>query len=196
MNNLIQEVKNKVDIIDIAKIYGLELKRGNKCLCPFHNEKTPSLSISQSKQIWHCFGCGEGGDCISLVAKLLKINNYEAAKDINFRLNLGLITNYTNQNYKKYNEELDKYKQDQLRIQNYKKWENKAFQYYCDYLHQLENLIIATKPNLEKEDISNACLYVIEEKIKVEDILDNIFLSDNVKEKVAFYKAYRKEHKV
>ena len=69
--SLIREVKERVDIVKVAEYYGLKLNRAYKCVCPFHKEKTASLSISPSKQIWKCFGCGKGGDAISLVSELL-----------------------------------------------------------------------------------------------------------------------------
>ena len=91
--DLIREVKQRADIVRVAEYYGLKLDRAYKCVCPFHKEKTASFSISPSKQIWHCFGCGKGGDAISLVSELLNINNYQAAKSINDKLGLGIDTN-------------------------------------------------------------------------------------------------------
>lgn len=88
--NKIQEVKERVDIIKVAQYLGLNLNRANKCNCVFHKEKTPSMSFSQSKQIFKCFGCGEGGDCISLVSKILNINAYESAKLLNETFGLGI----------------------------------------------------------------------------------------------------------
>lgn len=81
--NKIQEVKQRVDIIKAAQYLGLDLNRANKCVCPFHKEKTASLSFSQSKQIFKCFGCGESGDAITLVSKILNLNAYESAKLLN-----------------------------------------------------------------------------------------------------------------
>lgn len=56
----IHEVKSKIDIIKVAEYFNLNLNRSHMCLCVFHKEKTPSLSISREKQIWKCFGCGKG----------------------------------------------------------------------------------------------------------------------------------------
>ena len=88
--SLIREVKERADIIKVAEFYGLKMNRAYKCVCPFHKEKTASLSISPQKQIWKCFGCGKGGDAISLVSELLNINALDAAKNINRTLGLGL----------------------------------------------------------------------------------------------------------
>lgn len=87
--SLIREVKERANIVKVAELYGLKLNRAYKCVCPFHKEKTASLSISPQKQIWKCFGCGKGGDSISLVSELLNINALEAAKSINYTLGLG-----------------------------------------------------------------------------------------------------------
>ena len=88
--NLIREVEERADIVKVAEYYGIKLNRAYKCLCPFHKEKSPSFSISPSKQIFKCFGCGKGGDVISLVSELLNINALESAKSINKTLGLGL----------------------------------------------------------------------------------------------------------
>ncbi len=71
----LEEIKDLNDIVDIIGEF-IELKRAGtnyKALCPFHNEKTPSFVVSPDKQIYHCFGCGEGGDSLSF---LMKYNNY------------------------------------------------------------------------------------------------------------------------
>lgn len=68
-DEVIDEIRSRCDIIDVIQGY-LPLKRsGNKykALCPFHTEKTPSFTINQEKQIYHCFGCGKGGDVFRFV---------------------------------------------------------------------------------------------------------------------------------
>ena len=65
-----QELKDKLPIIAVAQKYGLKL-RGNMAVCPFHKDQSPSLSLSNDKGIFHCFGCGASGDIITFV-KLLE----------------------------------------------------------------------------------------------------------------------------
>jgi len=88
--DIFEEIKNKIDIADVAEFYGVELNRHGKACCPFHTEKTPSFSISRKKQMFRCFGCGVGGDVISLTEKLLKLSPIKAAERLNNDFNLGL----------------------------------------------------------------------------------------------------------
>jgi DNA primase len=68
---LIEEVRQKNDIVDVISGYvGLQKKGGNYwCCCPFHGEKTPSFAVNGSRQIYKCFGCGEGGNVLTFVMK-------------------------------------------------------------------------------------------------------------------------------
>lgn len=72
--DVISQIKDKLDIVDVVSKHVILKKSGGNYwgLCPFHNEKTPSFSVNPSKQIYKCFGCGEGGDALSF---LMKINN-------------------------------------------------------------------------------------------------------------------------
>jgi DNA primase len=88
----IEQLKNQIDIVDIIS-NSLELKKTGanfKACCPFHGEDTPSFVVSGAKQIYHCFGCGVGGDAISFVQEYHKLSYPEAleriANDLNFTL--------------------------------------------------------------------------------------------------------------
>ena len=68
----IEEVKEKIDIYDIVSDYVVLKKRGQNHvgLCPFHQEKTPRFTVNQSKQMYYCFGCGEGGNGIKFLMEI------------------------------------------------------------------------------------------------------------------------------
>lgn len=79
-DEFINEVRDRNDIVDVISSYVKIEKRGANYMgcCPFHNEKTPSFSVSQNKQIFHCFGCGEGGNVISFIMKHENVSFSEA----------------------------------------------------------------------------------------------------------------------
>ena len=68
---LLEEIKSHIDIVEFISDYVALKKSGQnyKGLCPFHSEKTPSFMVSQTKQIFHCFGCAAGGDVVSFLMK-------------------------------------------------------------------------------------------------------------------------------
>ena len=81
---LLEEIRSKVDIVDFISDYVPLKKSGQnyKSLCPFHAEKTPSFMVSQPKQIFHCFGCGAGGDVVSFLMKHETLSFNEALQVI------------------------------------------------------------------------------------------------------------------
>jgi DNA primase len=79
----IDEIKSRLDIVEVVREYIPNLKQAGsnwKALCPFHNEKTPSFMVSQDKQIWHCFGCGKGGDVFGFIMEIENVEFPEALK--------------------------------------------------------------------------------------------------------------------
>jgi len=91
--NLFNFIKRSVRILDVVNEYTTLKKSGGlywKSPCPFHQEKTPSFTVSPDKEIFYCFGCNESGDVISFVAKIEKMSPYEAAQYLIEKYNLNV----------------------------------------------------------------------------------------------------------
>jgi DNA primase len=88
----IENLKNHLDVVDVISQF-LEIKKSGanfKACCPFHGEKTPSFVISPTKQIYHCFGCGVGGDAIKFVMEYEKLAYPEAIEKLASMYNISL----------------------------------------------------------------------------------------------------------
>lgn len=86
----IQQILNRIDIIDVVGSFVKLKKRGTNYLglCPFHNEKTPSFTVSPTKEIYKCFGCGKSGNTISFIMEHEKYSYVEALKWLANRYNV------------------------------------------------------------------------------------------------------------
>jgi len=97
----IENLKNHLDVVDVVSQF-LELKKSGanfKACCPFHGESTPSFVVSPAKQIYHCFGCGVGGDSIKFVMEYEKLSYPETIEKLASMYNVQL--NYDNNNQPK-----------------------------------------------------------------------------------------------
>ena len=91
---ILNEIRQSNDIVDVISQY-VHLKRSGRNyfgLCPFHNEKSPSFSVSPDKQIFHCFGCGVGGNVITFVSQIEGLNFVETVQMLAERANIQLPT--------------------------------------------------------------------------------------------------------
>lgn len=101
--SVINEIKDKTDILDLVSEYVKLEKRGRNYigLCPFHDEKTPSFTVSEDKQICHCFGCKKGGNVFQFTQEIKDLSFVEAVKALGERLNIsvdiGNSSDYTSQ---------------------------------------------------------------------------------------------------
>ena len=90
--DLVEEVRSKNDVVDVIGSYVRLQKKGNSYmgLCPFHSEKSPSFSVSRNKQMYHCFGCGVGGNVITFVMEYENYSFVEALKALAERAGVAL----------------------------------------------------------------------------------------------------------
>ncbi len=91
-DDVIEEVRSRNDIVDVVGQYVHLQKKGANYfgLCPFHNEKSPSFSVSPGKQMFYCFGCGEGGNVFSFLMKYDNLTFQEAVKALAERSGVNL----------------------------------------------------------------------------------------------------------
>lgn len=89
---LIEQIRSQSDIVDVISDYIQLTKRGRNWfgLCPFHGENTPSFSVSQDKQIFHCFGCGAGGNAITFVMDIENVPFQDAVAKLGERVGIHL----------------------------------------------------------------------------------------------------------
>jgi DNA primase len=90
--HFIDELLSRIDIVEIIDTY-VPLKKGGKnhqACCPFHEEKTPSFTVSQQKQFYHCFGCGANGTAISFLMEYLHMGFVEAIEDLASRAGMEI----------------------------------------------------------------------------------------------------------
>jgi len=123
-----EEVRKAADIVEVIGEY-LSLKREGsnyKAICPFHGDTDPSLSVSPSKQIWKCFGCGKGGDVIKFVAEYENISYFEAAKRLASKYGIKVPT-FGNKKRSPYEETL-------LKVSEFYKENLLKFKHARDYL--------------------------------------------------------------
>ena len=89
---LIEEIRTKNDIVEVISGYVRMQKKGSSYfgLCPFHNEKSPSFSVSPGKQMYYCFGCGAGGNVITFLMEYENATFQEALKMLADRAGVAL----------------------------------------------------------------------------------------------------------
>lgn len=101
-DEILEEVRQSNDIVEVISQY-IHLKRKGRSyfgLCPFHNEKSPSFSVSPDKQIFHCFGCGVGGNVITFISKIEGLGFKETIETLAERANINLPVDNNTDNKK------------------------------------------------------------------------------------------------
>ena len=178
--NKIQEVKERANIIDVAQYFNIILNRNGKGLCPFHREKTPSFCVSLDKQIYKCFGCGEGGDVISLVQNFLNCNAYEAAIEVNQICKCGVNFGTKINKY-----DIEQYKRKLKIKEEFNVWLDRTYDILTDYYKLLKSYTALN--DLNDSRLVEACMNID----KIEYCID-MLNEANEEEKIMFWKHKRK----
>lgn len=169
----IQQILSRIDIVEIVGSFVKLKKRGANYLglCPFHNEKTPSFTVSPSKEIYKCFGCGRSGNSISFLMEAEKYSYVEALRWLAAKYNVEIEESETSPEYKQQQQVADS-----LYIIN-----NFAQKYFTDALFNLE----------EGQDIA---LSYLKERGFREDIIKKFQLGYNSEARDGFTKAALAAH--
>ncbi len=164
----IQQILSRIDIVEIVGSFVKLKKRGSNYLglCPFHNEKTPSFTVSPAKEIYKCFGCGRSGNSISFLMEAEKYSYVEALRWLAAKYNVEIEETETSPEYKQQQQVADS-----LYIIN-----NFAQQYFTDALFNTD----------EGQDVA---LSYLKERGFREDIIKKFQLGYNSEARDAFTKA-------
>ena len=173
--SLFNDAKSRLNIKNVMEHYGMRFDRNNKCLCPFHNDKHPSLCLVEHKQIFKCHVCGTGGDFIIFVAKFFGVSNFEALKKINCDFGLGLSLE------KSKKQVFSPYKAKKLEKERLEKWCKKTLCKTIQSYKDCEELI-------KNEEIYTENWCKLNKEIEYWDYLTNELINCDTKEEMLKYK--------
>jgi DNA primase len=154
--SIFQTIKQSLNLIDVAKHYGIEVSRSGFTSCLFHNERTPSLKLYSDH--FHCFGCGKSGDVIALVAQRLNISQFESAKLLMNDFHLS-------------QEEMKLNAVPQVQ-RSYSEWERQTIRLLTQYRDYLQHFEKIHSPKTPDEPIHNLFVEAIHTLPKIEYYLD------------------------
>ena len=176
--NVFNVAKAAVSAKDVAAFCGININRNNMCLCPFHNDKHPSMKIDKR---YFCFACGAKGDAIDFVSAYFGLGLKDAAikicKDFGLPYETGPYTPPARAKPKKSPEQI------------FKEAETKCFNVLCDYLHLLQTWKTEYAPKDPSEEWHPYFCEALEEIDHVEYLLDTL-LYGNISDRAFFITNY------
>ncbi len=181
-----EEIKQNVSIEDVLQAYyfdGSNRKSNNMCLCPFHNENTPSFHFDNKKNLFHCFGCGESGDQISFVQKFFNIGYVDAVKMLDGDFGLHNLDYVMNEKIEKRISEkvteANKIREEKLKQENEY---NKLIDEYYTYEPIASKKFDRNTPEDELYEIIRARAKVDELQYKLDEIRHEEYVSNHPEE--------------
>ena len=193
--NPFETIKETLNITEVATNYGVEIKRNNQALCPFHNERTPSFTIYPKTNSFKCFGCGVGGSVIDFVMLIHGIDALEATKMLDSDYSLGLFDNKpTQEELRQLSEQQARKNADKELDKAFENYINKAHELLCDYLHLLHNWKVTHAPKSINDTSEPHHLFVEAcHELNYIEYLTNFLLIADIDELIGFYKTHREE---
>lgn len=146
--SIFEQIKSSVNLIDVAKYYGIEVNRSGFTSCLFHSERTPSMKLYPDH--FYCFGCGKSGDVIALAAQRFRISQFDSAKLIMNDFHLS-------------GEELKLSAKPQIQP-SYSEWERQTIRMlnqYADYLKYFKKMYAPKTPDEPIHDLFAESIHTI-----------------------------------
>lgn len=185
-----ETAKEFVDITDVAARYGgIQVLRGNKAHCPWHEDKTPSLSFYDENRRFHCFSCGEGGDAVDLTQKLLRLSTpLEALQQLNtdYRLGLQLDRSASDEVVRQAIRDRERRQKEQAL---YRAWVTASHRILAEYFRLLRDWRRNLAPQKLGEPLDPRFVESLHQLDYLEYILDNIYTQGTSEEKKRFIRA-------
>lgn len=169
--NVFEAVKENVTTRQAAELYGMRIDRNGMTVCPFHNDKNPSLKVDRR---FHCFGCLADGDVIDFVSMLYGLSNKDAVEKL--AVDFGII------HESKKKKSFVKMKRALSEERRFQKAEQKCFRVFSDYLHLMKRWELEYAPRAPEEEWHPLFWEALQKKSIVGYVLD-IFLYGDLQEK-------------
>ena len=167
--NVFGTVKTSINTREAAERYGVEVNRHGKALCPFHNDRHPSLFVDDDH--YHCYACGEHGDVIDFTAKLFGLKLYEAAQKLAYDFGITQDKPPTKAMQEKQNR-----KSEAQRLRKNEKLCFSAFMEYYKLLQEWKRLYAPRSPEDTQDDIFVQACHNLD---YVEYLVDLLIMGDS-----------------
>ena len=163
--NVFEAVKQSVTTRQAAEHYGVRVGRNGMCVCPFHNDKNPSMKVDRR---FYCFGCGATGDVIDFVARLFGLSSYEAAKKLAYDFGIDPDKPPAAMALKKPYPLAQAFRNDEIHCQRV----------LCDYLHLLERWKVEYAPQSPEDELDDRFVEACHMIEYVNDLLDVLMFAE------------------
>ncbi|MCM1530181.1 MAG: CHC2 zinc finger domain-containing protein [Alistipes sp.] len=174
---IFEKVKELVDVPTAARYYGIEVRRDNMCLCPFHNERTPSCKLYEKN--YHCFGSQVHGDVIGLVQELFGLSPIEAVRQLNS--DFGLCLNVDKPPDRA---DIQRIEKQGAERKAYEQWKHHAFDVLNKYLWLMRDYAEMYVPQ-SPDDIPDSRFVYSQHHLSYAEYIADEFLLADKEEKLA-----------
>lgn len=165
--NVFEAVKQAVTTREAAEFYGIKVNRSGMAVCPFHDDKNPSMKVDKR---FHCFGCGADGDVIDFVSRLFDLDKTKAA--LKLAADFGVSYEYNGRNTR--NQAPVRAKSSISEELKYRQEEQHTFRVLADYFHLLQDWEIQYAPQSPDDEWHPLFVEALQRKTHVEYLLDNL----------------------